>query len=78
MREENERGAEPKAAQTPNEDVEETHGCEEHRCAPAGGHNRDKSDSTMALASRASTTHQSTHGRRHRRGVLLTNRASKL
>jgi hypothetical protein len=48
MGEENEKGVELEAVQTPNKDIEETHGCEEHWCAPTGGHNGDKSDSTVA------------------------------
>jgi hypothetical protein len=71
MGEENEQGAVPGAAQTPNEDAEETRGGEEHRCAPAEEHNRDKSDSMVALVRRAGATHQSAHGRRHRRRSLV-------
>jgi hypothetical protein len=65
MAKENERGAEPEVAQTPNGDAGETCGGEEHCCARVGGHNRDKSDSTVAPTSRAGATHQSTRGRRH-------------
>jgi hypothetical protein len=67
MGEENEQEAEPKAAQTPSGDAVRTHGGEEYCCAPVEGHNRVRSDSTVAPASRAGATHQLARGRRHRR-----------
>jgi hypothetical protein len=67
MGEENEQGVEPEATRTPNKDTGGTRGGGEHHCAPAGGHNRDESNSTVAPTSQAGITNQLTHGRRHQR-----------
>jgi hypothetical protein len=78
MGEENERGAVPGAAQTPNEDAEETRGGEEHRCALPK--NITGTSPTVWWLQRvelaphiSQLTVEGIDG-----GVLLTNRTSKL